>query len=234
MPANYKVLFLQGGATTQFAMVPLNLLRPARSSTTSTPAPGRRRRSPRPSVSARSMSSPTRRRGKLHHRARRRPTWQRSAGCRLPALHAQRDHRRRGVPVRPDAATCRWSPTCPPPSCRGPIDVSRFGVIYAGRAEEHRPGRPDHRHRARGPARPGRAEHAHHVRLEDHGDGRLDVQHAAHLCLVSGGPGVPVDQAAGRARRRWADSTRPRRNAVCRHRCLASTATRSPPNAARG
>ena len=27
VPANYKVLFLQGGATTQFAMVPLNLLR---------------------------------------------------------------------------------------------------------------------------------------------------------------------------------------------------------------
>src|SRR5487761_789499 len=27
VPANYKVLFLQGGASSQFAMVPLNLLR---------------------------------------------------------------------------------------------------------------------------------------------------------------------------------------------------------------
>ena len=27
IPANYKVLFLQGGATAQFAMVPMNLLR---------------------------------------------------------------------------------------------------------------------------------------------------------------------------------------------------------------
>lgn len=27
IPANYKVLFLQGGASTQFAMVPMNLLR---------------------------------------------------------------------------------------------------------------------------------------------------------------------------------------------------------------
>ena len=27
IPANYKVLFLQGGATMQFAMVPMNLLR---------------------------------------------------------------------------------------------------------------------------------------------------------------------------------------------------------------
>ncbi|MBV8659626.1 MAG: 3-phosphoserine/phosphohydroxythreonine transaminase [Burkholderiales bacterium] len=31
IPANYKVLFLQGGATTQFAMVPMNLLRGHRS-----------------------------------------------------------------------------------------------------------------------------------------------------------------------------------------------------------
>src|SRR3978361_2337530 len=27
IPANYKVLFLQGGATAQFAMIPMNLLR---------------------------------------------------------------------------------------------------------------------------------------------------------------------------------------------------------------
>jgi phosphoserine aminotransferase len=27
VPANYKVLFLQGGATTQFSMVPINLMR---------------------------------------------------------------------------------------------------------------------------------------------------------------------------------------------------------------
>src|SRR3954452_25343997 len=27
IPASYKVLFLQGGATTQFAMIPMNLLR---------------------------------------------------------------------------------------------------------------------------------------------------------------------------------------------------------------
>src|SRR6201989_3643208 len=28
VPANYKVLFLQGGASTQFSMVPMNLLTP--------------------------------------------------------------------------------------------------------------------------------------------------------------------------------------------------------------
>ena len=45
IPANYKVLFLQGGATAQFAMVPMNLLRGKNPPTTSTPASGRRRRS---------------------------------------------------------------------------------------------------------------------------------------------------------------------------------------------
>jgi phosphoserine aminotransferase len=33
IPANYKVLFLQGGASTQFAMIPMNLLRPEQTAT---------------------------------------------------------------------------------------------------------------------------------------------------------------------------------------------------------
>jgi phosphoserine aminotransferase len=33
IPDNYKVLFLQGGASTQFAMVPMNLLQPGKSAT---------------------------------------------------------------------------------------------------------------------------------------------------------------------------------------------------------
>ena len=36
-----------------------------------------------------------------------------------------------------------------------PMDVSRYGLIYAGRAEEHRAGRPDDRDRARRSDRPG-------------------------------------------------------------------------------
>jgi phosphoserine aminotransferase len=35
IPANYKILFLQGGASLQFSMVPMNLLTPARRPTTS-------------------------------------------------------------------------------------------------------------------------------------------------------------------------------------------------------
>ncbi len=44
IPPTHKVLFLQGGASLQFSMVPMNLLKRARSPTTSSPAPGRRRR----------------------------------------------------------------------------------------------------------------------------------------------------------------------------------------------
>ncbi|MGI9571592.1 MAG: aminotransferase class V-fold PLP-dependent enzyme, partial [Desulfobulbia bacterium] len=33
IPDNYKVLFLQGGASSQFAMVPMNLLEPGKSAT---------------------------------------------------------------------------------------------------------------------------------------------------------------------------------------------------------
>ena len=48
IPANYKVLFLQGGATLQFAMIPMNCARPARRPITSSPAPGARRPSRKP------------------------------------------------------------------------------------------------------------------------------------------------------------------------------------------
>ena len=44
-PANYKVLFLQGGATLQFAQVPMNLLRGKGKADYVSPASGRRRRS---------------------------------------------------------------------------------------------------------------------------------------------------------------------------------------------
>src|SRR5213082_2006180 len=45
VPANYKVLFLAGGATLQFAQVPMNLLRGKGRQTMSRAANGRRRRS---------------------------------------------------------------------------------------------------------------------------------------------------------------------------------------------
>ena len=53
VPENYKVLFLQGGASLQFGMIPMNLLKGTRRPTTCIPANGPRRPSRKPSCSAR-------------------------------------------------------------------------------------------------------------------------------------------------------------------------------------
>ena len=59
IPATHKVLFLQGGASLQFSMVPMNLLAHGHvPPTTSSPAAGRRRRSRKRSASARSTLRP--------------------------------------------------------------------------------------------------------------------------------------------------------------------------------
>ena len=91
-----------------------------------------------------------------------------------------------------------------------PLDVSKFGLIYAGRAEEHRPGRADDRHRARRPDRPGAADHAVGVRLQAAGRQRFHVQHAADLRHLYRRAGVRVAEAAGRPGRRSRNATSPR------------------------
>ena len=60
IPASFKVLFLQGGATLQFAQVPMNLLHGRARPTTSSPANGRRRRSRkrRSTATPRSLRAP--------------------------------------------------------------------------------------------------------------------------------------------------------------------------------
>ena len=57
-------------------------------------------------------------------------------------------------PTCPTAAACRWWRTCPRRSCRGRIEVERFGLIYAGAQKNIGPAGLTRRHRARGPARP--------------------------------------------------------------------------------
>ena len=59
IPANYEVLFLQGGASSQFAMVPLNSARrKSARPITSIPGSGRKRPLPKRSASVMSMSRP--------------------------------------------------------------------------------------------------------------------------------------------------------------------------------
>ena len=52
IPANYKVLFMQGGASSQFTMIPMNLLRGGKKPITLIRGSGRSRRLLKPSVIA--------------------------------------------------------------------------------------------------------------------------------------------------------------------------------------
>ena len=65
----------------------------------------------------------------------------------------------------PTRARCRSSPTCPRRSLSRPIDVSRFGVIYAGAQKNLGHLRHHRRHRPRRPARPRAARDAGRHRL---------------------------------------------------------------------
>ena len=100
IPSDYKVLFLQGGATSQFAMVPMNLLR------------GKTERRLHPH---RRMGEEGDRRGeevlqREHRRQQRGPQvhlcagaveLEAVAGSRVRALHRQRDHRWRRISLDP-------------------------------------------------------------------------------------------------------------------------------------
>ena len=211
IPANYKVLFLQGGATLQFAQIPMNLLRGkgkadyvatgewSKKAIKEAKAVLRRRTSPPPPRTRNFTYAPK----NLERQERR----------RLRPLLLQRNHRRRGIPrnsrmekdipLVADASSHFLS---------RPLDVSKFGLIYAGAQKNIGPAgltivivREDLIGKARRARR----------RVMDYklqADGRLDAQHAGDLLDVRRRPGVQVAEAAGRPGRRWRSSTSRRRS----------------------
>ena len=119
VPRNYKILFLQGGASAQFAIVPLNLTRLESvadyidTGHWSKKAIAEARRYCTVHVAGDAGGDVPA--GAAAERAR---AELRSGLC---ALHAERDHQRRRVQLRTRRRrACRWSPTCPRASCRGP------------------------------------------------------------------------------------------------------------------
>ena len=175
IPANYKVLFLQGGATGMFAAIPMNLAAPD-----STRRLRQHRRlveegaSARPSATARSTSPPTRPRRNYTERARAVAAGKLDAGRGLRALHAQRDHRRRGVRLR---ARSRRRAAGRRHVLDDPVAADRCQPLRPDlrrRAEEHRPVGHLRGHRARGPARQGARRHARRLGLQ--GDGRRRIR----------------------------------------------------------
>ena len=176
------MLFLQGGASLQFEMIPLNLLRgrpvgrlrahrrvveegdqrgSRRWVGPRSTSPRRPRTAPSPTSRPRTAGTQPRTR-----RTSTTPPTRPSAGSSSPSC--------------PRSATCHWSPTCR----RHLVPAGRRGAVRADLrrgAEEHRPGRADHRDHARRPGRAGRPAAHPDARLRHARQGRLDVQHAADV-----------------------------------------------------
>jgi hypothetical protein len=156
IPANYKVLFLQGGASSQFAMVPMNMLRGKPPPTTSNTG----------EWSKKAIKEARKKYGAVNVAAS-------SEDGTSPRTDAGRVEA-----VDPDAAYVHYTPNetiggvefhWTPETGRAaggrhvlehPVAPDRRVEVRPDlrrRAEEHRPGRPDHRHRARRPARRARS-----------------------------------------------------------------------------
>ena len=133
VPDDYHVLFLQGGASQQFAMVPMNLLEPARAPTTSSPAAGREkayqggqdarqgaRRGHAPSRTASSRASPSRSELELDAKA--------------AYVHMTSNNTLFGTQWHgfPDTGAVPLVADMSSDIVWRPIDVAKFGLIYAG------------------------------------------------------------------------------------------------------
>ena len=150
IPSNYKVLFLQGGASTA---VLDGADEPAR----------RRARRPTTSTADRGPTRRSRKRRKVGTRQRRRDDEGRElrARCRAQAelkltpgaayVHMTSNNTIEGTEYKtlPDVGDAPLVSDTSSDMFSRPIDVARHALIYAGRAEEHGPGRRDGRHHPR-------------------------------------------------------------------------------------
>jgi phosphoserine aminotransferase len=131
IPANYKVMFLQGGATAQFAAVPLNLARPdatadyINTGAWSKKAIAEARRFCQVNVAADGAGSD-------YFDVPARSSWKLTPGAAY--VHYTPNETIGGVefPAVPDVGDVPLVADMSSTILSRPIDVSRFGVIYAG------------------------------------------------------------------------------------------------------
>ena len=130
VPSNYKVLFLQGGATAQFAAIPMNLAAPGATAdyvntgAWSKKAIGEARRYCKVNVAADAGGS--------YSDVPAESGWKRTPGAAY--LHYTPNETIGGVefPFVPEAGDVPLVADMSSTILSRPIDVSRFGVIYAG------------------------------------------------------------------------------------------------------
>ena len=180
IPDNYKVLFLQGGASTQFASVPFNLLTGSGkadyivSGQFSKKAYQEAKKYGDIAVAASSAGD-----NFTHVPETTRESFRPDA-TKFPYIPDTGD-----IPLVADMSSC---------ICSEPVDVSKFGLIYAGAQKNIAPAgvtivivRED----LLGHARPDTPAMFDYKLMAE--DGRLDVQHPALLVHLHGAAGVRLD-----------------------------------------
>ena len=198
IPSNYKVLFLQGGASLQFSMVPMNLLLPGddgRLHHHRDRGPRRRRRKPRrwaPSTSRRRPRPTT----SAASRRRPRPTLTQGAAY----VHITSNNTIEGTQWHslPDVGNAPLISDASSDILSRPIDVSAYGLIYAGAQKNLGPSGDDGRDHPGGLAGAVGEDAAHDAELRGARRERLAVQHAAVLPDLRRGPRAAVAEGAGR------------------------------------
>ncbi len=162
IPPNYKVLFLQGGATSQFAMVPLNLMRGKRNADYvntgqwSKKAIAEARRFGTINIAASSEADKFTRAPGQHE-------WR--LDPQAAYVHYTPNETIGGVEFHwiPDTGDVPLVADMSSTILSRPLDVTRYRTDLCRCPEEHRPRRADRGDGARGPDRRDSAWHAHHV-----------------------------------------------------------------------
>ena len=197
IPDNYRVLFLQGGASTQFAMIPMNLMKNKVADY----------------IVSGSWSKKAFKEAKIFGDARCVASSEDENFSYVPdvrALQLSDDATTStSARTRPSTAPCttscptrtenRWWPTCRRASCPSPW-TCRSTAHLRRRSEERGPGRRDYRHHPRRPRVRAFARHAHHAALRHACRREEPVQHPACVRHLHVRQGVPVAEGPGRSR----------------------------------
>ena len=148
VPANYKVLFMQGGAIGENAIVPMNMLR-GHAGADYVNTGEWSKKSIKEAAKYAKINVVASSEATQFDRIPKRETWQLDPNAAY--VHICANETIGGVEYHfvPDVGDVPLIADVSSNILSRPMDVARFGVDLRRRAEEHRPGRPDDRDRAR-------------------------------------------------------------------------------------
>ena len=206
VPEGYKVLFLQGGGTMQFGMIPLNLIGKTGKADYAVTghfanlAMKEAKKYGTVNIAASSEDRkhvyiPTQDQLKVDGDA---SYFYYCSNNTIEGTQWQYVPETGSVPLACDMSSDILS---------RPVDVSKFGLIFAGAQKNLAPRLPDHRHHPGGPGKQRAAYHPRHHELQVHDRQGLHVQYPSLLVHLHAGPHVRLAGAAGAAPPAWRRST---------------------------